>query len=331
MATAQTRPPAVAGSAPQPSALHPDPPGPPNSARRTTQTATVAPGQNTSNQRKYLWQTGFDHAKIATAFTEKFQHINRYDSRSIPNLQALLTMIEADATIRDIRWMAYMLATAYWETSHIETETVSSTDRRGRVITRNRNYWVNMTPAHETGEGAGRRYERPVKVLKLPSGKLTITEWNGNAFTVNLNGTFDAVVAGTVPGDVHPSGTPRPTRPSAAYVAAQGTEHAYFGRGYCQLTWWYNYATASALMNQGLDYVIDPEKVMVPQPAYDLMSLCMREGKGFARPHKLADYFSGADRKYTQARAMINAGDNAATIATIAEAFEDVLWEARNQ
>ena len=200
---------------------------------------------------------------------EKFKHNDHYDERSLPNMQVLLGLIEADLAMTDIRWLAYMLATALWETSHIETFQVPKTGKGGKVvagkdgkvITRARKVWINMKPVHETGEGAGRRYHNPVKVQSLRTGELKITEWNGNVFTVKTNGQNTAAVHGRVPGANPPS------TPVAAYHSAAGDEHAYFGRGYVQLTWWYNYATAGVLLDKGLTLVTDPENAMVAETA----------------------------------------------------------------
>ncbi len=330
---ATTRHPAVAGTAAAPSSLHPAPVAPPSATARTTTTAAVAPGANTSGQRKYKYTGGFDFAKVSSGMQEKFKHNDHYDERSLPNMQVLLGLIEADLAMTDIRWIAYMLATALWETSHIETFQVPKTGKGGKVmtgkdgkvITRARKVWINMKPVHETGEGVGRRYHNPVKVQSLPTGELKITEWNGNVFTVKTNGQYTAAVHGRVPGANPPS------TPVAAYHSAAGDEHAYFGRGYVQLTWWYNYATAGVLLDKGLTLVTDPENAMVAETAYGLMSLCMRTGKGFANNNKFDDYFSGNQRDYEGARAMVNALDTESIVkvANIARLFEDVLWDAR--
>ena len=322
---------------PQPTGAHAAPPPstakPAGARARTVSEVPLAPGQNTSGQRKYKYAGGFDFAKITSGMAEKFKHNDHYDERSLPNMQLLLGMIEADAQMTDLRWMAYMLATALWETSHVEAFQVPRTGKDGKpmtgkdgkVITRTRKVWINMTPVHETGEGAGRRYHNPVKVSALPTGDLQITEWNGNVFTLRTDGTYKAAVHGRVPG------TNPPAKPVAAYDKAAGDEHSYFGRGYVQLTWWYNYASAGVLLDKGLSLVTDPENAMIAQTAYDLMSLCMRTGKGFANTHKFDDYFSGTQRDYEGARAMVNAldTDSIAKVANIARLFEDVLWDAR--
>jgi hypothetical protein len=53
--------------------------------------------------------------------------------------------------------------------------------------------------------------------------------------------------------------------------------------------------------------------------------------QGFANNHKFHDYFSGNQRGYEGARAMVNALDTESIVkvANIARLFEDVLWDAR--
>jgi predicted chitinase len=48
------------------------------------------------------------------------------------------------------------------------------------------------------------------------------------------------------------------------YDQDDGIEHAYYGRGYVQLTWWSNYAQAGIAIGLGLDLLLDPELVKTP-------------------------------------------------------------------
>lgn len=264
----------------------------------------------TSAQRDYFWDGKFDRNKIGLGFTTDFKGVDHYDKRSLPNLQTMLDFLEADTAVTDLRWMAYILATAYWETGHVE-----SADGK--------KYWVTMKPVEETGKGKGRPYFLPVKQKVLDSGNVLLTEQDGDQFTVLPNGKYSKA---------SPNAT-RGSSPNAAatkiYLDNDGVEQAYFGRGYVQLTWWDNYAAASAAAAQALDYLLHPEKVLEPQVAYQIMAFNMRTGKGFANGHKLSDYFSGNDRRYVAARAMVNGTDNDDKIAAIAELFETVLYEAR--
>jgi hypothetical protein len=113
------------------------------------------------------------------------------------------------------------------------------------------------------------------------------------------------------------------------YVDDNGIEIAYFGRGYVQLTWWDNYATAGARLGRGLDFLLNPEAVKEIAIAYRLMSDGMCLGIGFSHGKTFARYFSGDSRDYIAARAMVNGVDCAAEIAKYAEAFEAVLLASR--
>jgi hypothetical protein len=275
-------------------------------------------------QREYLWGGKFVHSKVETGFTDKFSRTAHYDTLSIPNLITLLGFIEDDVELVDLRSMAYMMATAYWETSHIEKVEVTATDKKGKVVTRKVSHWVNMKPTEEMGKGAGRDYFLPVKVQMQPNGDALVTEQDGDQFTVKPNGSNSPAKRGMT------MGSDAAGKSTKAYKDAGGTELAYFGRGYVQLTWWANYAKSGANLNMGLDLLKDPDKVMEPATAYALMSHGMRTGQGFANGHKLADYFSGATRDYVGARHMVNGRDHAADIAALAEKFEDLLYECRD-
>lgn len=239
----------------------------------------------------------------------------KFGEMSKPHLKILLALIEDDLDICDIRWMSYILATAYWETSHVEQVSVAEKNKKGCIVVRKKRCWVNMNPVEETGHGAGRNYFLPVKVKLLPSGEALVTEQDGDQFTVQKNGNHCAVTARARMGST--SAAP----PTRAYQQAEGTPLSYFGRGYVQLTWWANYAKAGANLGQGLDFLIDPDKVMVPSTAYAIMSFGMRTGKGFANGHRLKDYIAGESCDYVGARRMVNGTDHSGEIAMIALRF----------
>jgi hypothetical protein len=284
----------------------------------------VSAGQHASASRDFIWNGRFDWDRAREAYSKYFRTVAHYDAASIPNLKALIGFVENDSNVNDIRWMAYMLATAYWETSHIESVDTTTRNKKGRLVTRKKKHWVNMNPVEETGHGAGRSYFAPVKVKLLPTGEATVTEQDGDQFAVRTNGTYSALTKGAKMGSTAGAAA------SKAYEDAEGTEHSYFGRGYVQLTWWSNYAKASVYLDMGLNLLSDPEKVMDPSTAYAIMSYGMRTGKGFANGHKLSDFFSADKRNYVGARKMVNGTDHNSEIAKLAILFEDVLYEARD-
>lgn len=105
----------------------------------------------------------------------------------------------------------------------------------------------------------------------------------------------------------------------------------YFGRGYVQLTWDYNYKKASQKF--GVDFLKDPDKVMEKRYALPILFAGMEEGwftgKGFN------DYLDGVDeddkedlREFSNARRIINGTDKQVEIGFIALKFEKALRDA---
>ena len=142
-----------------------------------------------------------------------------------------------------------------------------------------------MRPVDEVGHGAGRNYFLPVKVTKRTDGSAQVVEEDGDTFTVDLHGKHTATSRGAVPG-ASPS-----IAASKAYADSKGAPLEYYGRGYVQLTWWYNYATSSIAIGKGLDLFFDPELVKLPETAYALMAFGTRTGLGFANGHQLQHNF----------------------------------------
>jgi hypothetical protein len=102
------------------------------------------------------------------------------------------------------------------------------------------------------------------------------------------------------------------------------TGHAYYGRGYVQLTWKTNYERAQrrlkelGLISDGVDFVNNPNLVMDPRVSALILVIGMSEG--WFTGKKMADFDS-----YTNMRRVVNGTDKAALIATYAEVFEDAL------
>ncbi len=97
--------------------------------------------------------------------------------------------------------------------------------------------------------------------------------------------------------------------------------YPWYGRGFVQLTWERNYHKAEAEL--GIDLTSDPDKVMVPEIAADILVIGMRDG-WFTR-RKLDDYITLQHSNYRGARRIVNGTDKAATIAEIARDYEEAL------
>ena len=101
----------------------------------------------------------------------------------------------------------------------------------------------------------------------------------------------------------------------------------YYGRGYVQLTWDYNYKNLSTALGLGDELYIHPEQVLDPDIAYKVMSYGMRNGTFTGK--KLATYINASGCDYRNARKIINALDQADKIKGYAEKLETCFTSSR--
>lgn len=291
----------------------------------------AGPGARQMRPAGYTHLGGFDQMRFINEATERFRREPngaigyRFTFISIHNMLDLLIRMIQDPEIIDIRWMAYMLATAMWETG--TPATVWSVANGWKP--EHTSEWGQ--PVEEVGKGWLRKgrvlpYYLPVKVNKLPDGSAMITEQNGDVFTVNTSGS---ITGSTPKSATHGTDYSKyGAHPSQIYTQAAGTEHAYYGRGYVQITWWDNYAKNGALIGMGLELLFDPDKALRSDVAYRIMSNGMIHGRFTS--HRLRQYLFGGYTDYIGARAIINGKkDGANDIARIAEIFEASLLESR--
>jgi len=97
--------------------------------------------------------------------------------------------------------------------------------------------------------------------------------------------------------------------------------HLYYGRGYVQLTWYFNYENASKKI--GVDFLNNPDLVMNKNHAVKIMVQGMKDG--WFTGKKLSDYINQSKKDYVGARRIINGMDKASLIAGYAETFEKAL------
>ena len=105
------------------------------------------------------------------------------------------------------------------------------------------------------------------------------------------------------------------------------TGQVYYGRGYVQLTWRFNYARAEKEIS-GSDLVAHPDNAMKPTIAAEVMVRGMSEG--WFTGVSLGHYFPLARPQaadWVNARRIINGLDCAARIAGYALHFRDALEE----
>lgn len=115
------------------------------------------------------------------------------------------------------------------------------------------------------------------------------------------------------------------------------TGKAYYGRGYVQLTWKYNYEKAKDKL--GVDFVNNPELVMQPDYAVKILFTGMEEG--WFTGKMLDSYIDDIDEsdaedweEYKLARYIVNGRDRREAIATLAVNFEKALrasWKVNSE
>lgn len=294
-------------------------------------TAIDAREAETQFNKKHFFNGKYDRRLFLSAFTREFGADKRYNPDCNVAMSLLLGQIERDSTVTDIRWAAYMLATAFIETGRrgkrevpvLDTSGSPTFSRKGKPITRYVNVWQMMSPTDEVGRGRGKDYGSPVKVFQLPNGNVRITEQDGDQFVMKKSGYFDNL------SDSPKQGAPYGGIVDAGYDKDLGVPHVYFGRGYVQVTWWYGYAVAGIRLGVGLDLLLNPEKVNEPAIAYQIMSNRMVRGIDVKGGKTLASFINGQQCDYVAARALVNPADtNREEVAGIAVKFELILREA---
>jgi len=90
-------------------------------------------------------------------------------------------------------------------------------------------------------------------------------------------------------------------------------EGKYYGRGYVQLTWNYNYKKATEKNTKNWNFLVNPELALQVEPA---IWICF-EGmlNGWFTGKKLINYFKGIQENPIEARRIINGTDKAELIA----------------
>jgi hypothetical protein len=188
----------------------------------------------------------FDHKTFFDGYKKAFN--TKLTQGQVDGLESLLTSIENDPDVQDVRWAAYMMATVKHECAD------------------------KWQPIEEYGKGKGRKYGSPV----------TVTGSDGKQYT-----------------------------------------NVYYGRGYVQLTWDYNYKKMSPAIGLGDSMYCNPSLALDPSDAYKIMSYGMRKGSFTGK--KLADYINASACDYKNARRIINGTDQWQLIQGYAQKLESVL------
>lgn len=108
--------------------------------------------------------------------------------------------------------------------------------------------------------------------------------------------------------------------------------YPWFGRGYVQLTWEYNYKKAKEKL--GINFIKDPNLALVPEHAVEILFTGMRDG--WFTSKSLSTYITEKDNGYKKnltefanARRIINGTDKQVKIAKEAAQFYDALKKAK--
>jgi hypothetical protein len=107
------------------------------------------------------------------------------------------------------------------------------------------------------------------------------------------------------------------------YLKAQ-RYYPYYGRGFSQLTWDYNYKKEGERL--GLDLLKHPELILDINIAANSHVYCMMNGRYTSR--KLLQYVNATSTDYVNARRVVNGTDKAVLISGYAMKFESALLMA---
>ena len=104
------------------------------------------------------------------------------------------------------------------------------------------------------------------------------------------------------------------------------TGKVYYGRGYVQLTWDYNYQKAGDKI--GVELYWHPELALKHEHAAKVIFQGMEEG--WFTGKRLGDYITKTTTDYYNARKIVNGLDKASTIEGYAKHFEEALVQAES-
>jgi hypothetical protein len=123
-------------------------------------------------------------------------------------------------------------------------------------------------------------------------------------------------------------GKGRPYGAPVTVADADGTQftNTYYGRGFVQLTWKFNYDRLGRALGVGNALILHPEHALEPTTAYKIMSYGMRQG--FFTTKRLSDYIHDDSCDYLQSRRIINGLDQAERIQEYAQKLETILKDS---
>lgn len=108
---------------------------------------------------------------------------------------------------------------------------------------------------------------------------------------------------------------------SKNYALPEANGKSYYGRGYVQLTWGFNYKNAGQKL--GIDLYSNPDLALHGNVAAKILVRGMKEGWFTGR--KLDQYFTDSLTDYKNARRIVNGTDKADLIASYAVKFHNAM------
>ena len=103
--------------------------------------------------------------------------------------------------------------------------------------------------------------------------------------------------------------------------------YPYYGRGYIQVTWKYNYEMVAEKLGLPKDaFLKNPEQLLERKIAIPALVRGMKEG--WYTGKKLSDYITISRSGYINARRIVNGTDKAGDIAAYAKRYEELLKSA---
>jgi putative chitinase len=100
-------------------------------------------------------------------------------------------------------------------------------------------------------------------------------------------------------------------------------KQVYYGRGFVQLTWYDNYLVQDEKLGLHSELVKKPDLALDPEIATQILFAGMRDGDFTGK--QLSDYFTESMTDWYNARRIVNATDQATTIAGYAEKFLNAI------
>lgn len=232
------------------------------------------------------------------------------------NLLQMFNSIAADPAMRNVHWIAYLLATTLHECRSANTKwrctwsPVSETrPREGGGP-----YWKDVVVRDFDGSPLDSQYRRLVP-RKNSKGESLLGKQHPSKISDENLGKF--------------------------YDESQLQWRSYYGRGFVQITWQDNYRAMDEALQLSGSLHLNPDRALETDIAYQIMSYGMVngsfrgsnkrhvQGKGLVGGHALGDYL-GAKDDYVGARNIINGGgDHGSDIAEYARLFERWIQDSR--